>query len=129
MISQKAWQLIAESKISAAIDAGEFDNLPGFGKPLDPEYFQADENWWLKAKAKREKLSLLPPALALKAQVERRLTAIGRMDSELEVRSALEQLNLQIETANRQIVWGPPSEVFRLDVERLLQGWREKRED
>ena len=29
--SERALQIVAENKIRAAIDAGEFDNLPGFG--------------------------------------------------------------------------------------------------
>jgi len=36
-----AWERIAENKIREAIQDGEFDNLPGSGKPIDlDEYFK-----------------------------------------------------------------------------------------
>ena len=33
-ISEKAWQMLTEAKIAAAMRDGEFSQLPGFGKPL-----------------------------------------------------------------------------------------------
>jgi hypothetical protein len=54
--TDRAIQLVAESKICAAIDAGEFDNLPGLGKPagiFDEPY---DPHWWIRRKLKREQL-------------------------------------------------------------------------
>ena len=37
---------LAEEKIREAIAAGEFDDLPGKGKPLNlDEYFAVDEEW------------------------------------------------------------------------------------
>jgi hypothetical protein len=56
MLSDRAIQIVAENKIRAAIEAGEFDNLPGFGKPaaiFDEPY---DPNWWIRRKLKRERL-------------------------------------------------------------------------
>ena len=57
LLSDRAIQIIAEQKILVAIDAGEFDNLPGFGKPaaiVDEPY---DPNWWIRRKLKREQLT------------------------------------------------------------------------
>lgn len=54
--SDRAIQVIADNKICAAIEAGEFDNLPGFGKPaaiMDEPY---DQYWWIRRKLKRENL-------------------------------------------------------------------------
>lgn len=56
-LTERAIQIIAENKILAAIEAGEFDNLPGFGKPcplIDEPY---DPQWWIRQKLKREELS------------------------------------------------------------------------
>lgn len=51
-----SWEILAEDRILAAQAAGEFDNLPGFGKPI-PDIDEAyDEHWWIKAKLKREQL-------------------------------------------------------------------------
>lgn len=56
-LSDRAIQIIAENKIRAAIEAGEFDNLPGLGQPaaiFDEPY---DPHWWIRRKLKREDLS------------------------------------------------------------------------
>lgn len=60
IISERALQIVAENKILAAIESGEFDNLPGFGKPcalIDEPY---DPFWWVRQKLKREELSIPP---------------------------------------------------------------------
>jgi hypothetical protein len=57
LLTDRAIQIIAENKIRAAIEAGEFDNLPGFGKPaaiFDEPY---DPFWWIRRKLKREQLN------------------------------------------------------------------------
>ena len=49
-LSDRAIQIVAENKIRAAIEAGEFDNLPGYGKPAaicDEPY---DPHWWIRRK-------------------------------------------------------------------------------
>jgi hypothetical protein len=56
LLSDRAIKIIAENKIRAAIDAGDFDNLPGFGQPsaiIDEPY---DPHWWIRRKLKREQL-------------------------------------------------------------------------
>jgi DnaJ-like protein len=55
-LSDRAIQIVAENKIRAAIEAGEFDNLPDFGQPaaiVDEPY---DPHWWIRRKLKREEL-------------------------------------------------------------------------
>lgn len=55
--SEQAVQLVAEHKIQAAIEAGEFEKLPGLGKPcrlIDQPY---DPHWWVRRKLKREQLT------------------------------------------------------------------------
>jgi hypothetical protein len=57
LMSERAVQIAAEHKLRAAIAAGEFDNLPGFGKPspvIDEPY---DPMWWVRRKLKREEVS------------------------------------------------------------------------
>lgn len=56
LLSDRAIQIVAENKIRAAIEAGEFDNLPGLGRPapiFDEPY---DPHWWIRLKLKREEL-------------------------------------------------------------------------
>ena len=59
LLSDRAIQIVAENKIHAAIEAGEFDNLPGFGQPaaiFDEPY---DPHWWIRRKLQREQLTSL----------------------------------------------------------------------
>jgi hypothetical protein len=57
------WTTIAEQLIRAAQDEGQFDNLPGFGKPIPGIDDPHDEFWWIKAKLKREQLSIPGPLI------------------------------------------------------------------
>ena len=119
-----AWRLIAENKIQTAIDAGEFDELPGFGKPLadlDQPFSHAS---WLRQKAEKEQLNLLPPALQLKADVARKLDLLKLSKEEAKLRDALKALNEWIASSNRQILWGPPSNTMPVDVEAFIEGWK-----
>ena len=57
LLTDRAIQIIAENKIRAAIEAGEFDNLPGHGQPagiFDEPY---DPLWWIRRKLRREQLT------------------------------------------------------------------------
>jgi hypothetical protein len=59
-LSERAIGIVAENKIRAAIEAGEFDNLPGLGKPsplIDEPY---DPLWWVRRKLKDEQLPANP---------------------------------------------------------------------
>ena len=67
------WESPVERAIREAQERGEFDNLPGTGKPLrslgDPE--REDPDWWVKRFAEREHLDLsgaLSPPLALRKE-------------------------------------------------------------
>ena len=50
-----AIQIIADDKIRSAIERGEFDRLPGLGRPL---YFEEtdDPDWWIRRKLRDEDL-------------------------------------------------------------------------
>lgn len=56
MFSDRAIQLVAESKIEMAIEAGEFDKLPGFGKPFDFDPMAYDPNWWIRRKIEQDNI-------------------------------------------------------------------------
>jgi hypothetical protein len=105
---------------------GEFDHLRGAGKPL-PLTGVLEEAWWIKEKLKREKLSDLPEALAIRLEAERVLEEIARLSDERVVRSRLEELNGRIRKINRTTVTGPPTSLAPLDVEAVLSRWRAAR--
>lgn len=123
-LTDKAWQLIANAKIEQAIQEGKFNRLPGFGKPLDLGPVANAGDLWLKRKAKQENLELLPPALILKRLVERKKNAILEMDNATEAKAALVELNQFIEKGRMKILWGPPSDVQKLDTDAFMEVWQ-----
>lgn len=119
------WESFVEQQIREAQEAGEFDNLPGFGKPIPELDGPDDEMWWIKNLLAREKLSILPPSLEILRSVERKLAAIMKLRNESQVRSAVAQLNEEIRKASFAITWGPASSVGLLDVEQVIAQWRQ----
>jgi len=122
-----SWESFVERQIREAQEAGAFDDLPGFGKPI-PELDEPDDDlWWVKNLLKREKLSLLPPSLEILRKVEQGLEAIAQLRHESEVRRAVSRLNDEIRRANFAITWGPPSTLAPLDADEVVSQWRERR--
>src|SRR5215203_4589116 len=59
-----------ERQVREAIERGEFDNLPGAGRPLPSINGREDEDWWVKGLLEREQLPMpLPTSLALRREV------------------------------------------------------------
>ena len=116
-----------ERRIREARERGEFDNLAGAGKPiadLDQPY---DALWWVKRKLRDERLTYLPPTLALRKEVEEALAAAARAGSEADVRRIVEGINHKVREANRKAASGPPLNLMPFDVDRVLAAWRERR--
>ena len=60
--SRRAFETLAQRRIDAAIARGEFNNLPGEGKPFAWAGSVYDPEWWLKETLRREKLAATPEA-------------------------------------------------------------------
>lgn len=56
-ISRRAVELIADNRIRQAMEEGQFDNLPGLGRPIPDIDEPYDPMWWVKKWMKRENLS------------------------------------------------------------------------
>jgi hypothetical protein len=56
-VSRRAVELISDNRIRQAMEEGQFENLPGFGKPIPDIDEPYDPNWWVKKWMKREKIS------------------------------------------------------------------------
>ena len=56
-ISRRAVELIADNRIRQAMEEGQFDDLPGLGKPIPDIDEPYDPLWWVKKWMKREKLA------------------------------------------------------------------------
>ena len=119
---------IVESAIQQAIRRGDFDDLPGAGKPLEGLGETHDPDWWIRRKIQTENLTGLgPPALTLRVENQRLDARLDGMTREAEVREALEDFNKRIIEARRQLLGGPPVITPTRDVEAEIAAWRERR--
>jgi hypothetical protein len=116
-----------ERQIREATERGEFDNLPGAGKPIADLDKPHDELWWVRQKLRREHLSWLPPTIALRKEAEEALLAASRAGSEDQVRRIVADINRKILEGNRKAASGPPLNLMPFDVERVVRTWRERR--
>jgi Domain of unknown function (DUF1992) len=117
-----------ERQIREAMERGEFDNLPGSGKPIPDLDRPHDDLWWVKQKLRRENLSYLPATLALRKEAEDALAAALRARSEAQVRRIVAAINHKIVEGNRKAASGPPLNLMPFDVERVVGDWRQRQE-
>ena len=115
-------------QIQQAMARGEFDDLPGAGKPIRDLGSSHDPDWWLKQLIERERITgVLPPALQLRkddAELD------GRLDDlhvESEVRREVEEFNQRVLKARYTPVDGPPLITQTRDVDAEVASWRARR--
>ncbi len=114
-----------EKQIQEAYERGDFDGLPGAGKPLrlrNPD----DPEWFAKQLIEREQLSgLLPAPMALRKERRELPDLTDQLDSEDEVREVLRDFNRRVREAllrdSKVVVGG-------VKVEEWVEAWRQRRE-
>ena len=117
-----------DRQIREAIERGEFDNLPGKGRPIKGLNGRDDENWWVKAYLEREQLPLpLPTSLALRKEVMALPETLADITDETSVREIVADLNHRIAESYRRRLDGPPIIVRLVDVEQAVADWRRRR--
>jgi hypothetical protein len=112
-----------EAQIKRAQNAGDFDDLPGAGKPLANLADPHDPDWWVKDFIRREQIeteALLPPAVLLRKEKQQVQETVARMRRESEVR---DYLNKRILVAIRDTT-GPVVPVGTVDEDEVLDRWR-----
>jgi len=121
---------IVETSIQQAMRRGDFDNLPGAGKPLPGLTGTHDPDWWIRRKIEREQLTGLgPPALLLRTEDAELDAKLDRLASESTVREHLESFNRRVIEARRQLQGGPPVITRTRDVEEEVARWRQRRDE
>jgi len=121
---------IVETSIQQAIRRGDFDNLPGAGKPLPGLTGTHDPDWWIRRKIEREQLTGLgPPALLLRTEDAELDAKLDRLASESTVREHLESFNRRVIEARRQLQGGPPVITRTRDVDDEVARWRQRRDE
>ena len=90
-----AWERIAENRIREAMQAGEFDNLPGAGRPVDLEgYFKLPEHL-------RVAFSILKSANCVPAEVEL-LNEIATLEQQLAAATEIGKPSIRRALADRR---------------------------
>lgn len=127
-MSTGGYESAIDAQIRMAQERGEFDDLPGAGKPLPGAGEAYQEDWWLKQWIERENISgVLPPTLTLRKDVEDLAETLSRKSSETEVRRIVGELNARIVSSQRGLIDGPPVLLSMFDVEEVVSRWRSSR--
>ena len=115
MQRQQEW---VDQQLRIAMERGDFDNLPGAGKPIEDLGAQHDPDWWIKRLIEREKITgVLPPALQLRKDDAELDARLDRHTAESEVRRELEEFNARVMKARYTPVDGPPLVTMPRDVD------------
>jgi hypothetical protein len=117
-----------DQQIRQAMARGEFDDLPGAGKPIRDLGSTHDPDWWVKRLVERERITgVLPPALQLRKDDAQLEETLDREWSEKAVREILVDFNRRVVEARRQLLGGPPVITKLRDVEAEVAAWRDRR--
>ncbi|MBW4041991.1 MAG: DUF1992 domain-containing protein [Acidobacteria bacterium] len=119
--------MAVEIAVQQAMRRGDFENLPGAGKPLAGLDGVRDPNWWIRRKIEREHLTGLgPPALTLRTEDAQLDDRLDRLHTEHQVREVLEDFNKRVREARLQLLGGPPVLTSPRDVDGQVAAWRER---
>ncbi|MEU3655656.1 DUF1992 domain-containing protein [Streptomyces sp. NPDC032161] len=120
-VSFESW---VDKQILESEQRDDISRLPGFGRPIDGLAAPYDEDWWIKRKLRREGVSVLPPALALRKEAEGVREAVSRARTEAEVRRLLTEVDEKIRAAVRRPPPGPLLNLEPFDIEAMVEEWR-----
>ena len=124
-----------EKAIREAQERGEFDNLPGAGKPLrslgNPEV--EDPDWWVKSLVERENLDMsgaMSPSMALRKEAAGFPQSLLDLRTEQSVRAVLQDYNHRVREDRLRPAVGPRSPVWAriVDVDEMVSRWWDLRE-
>jgi hypothetical protein len=125
MEQQALW---VEHQVRRAMDRGDFDDLPGAGKPIKGLGSTHDPEWWVKNLVERERITgVLPPALALRKEDAELDANLDRETTEDGVRRAVADFNRRVVEARRQLQGGPPVITPTRDEDAAVAAWRARR--
>jgi len=107
------FESLADKRIREAIERGEFENLPGQGKPIEGLDRPYDPNWWVQTWLQRERLTEARREQASKLAGE--LATVWPLANERAVLKRVSQLNARASEIGVDLF--EPEEIVRL--------WRE----
>ena len=109
--------------IREAAERGEFDDLPGAGKPLQLRR-SGDPDWWLKDLVEREGISV-GGAVSLRREADSFPESLADLPTEQAVRAVLEDFNQRVKDDWRRpgVGKGSPVAARLVDVDDVVQQW------
>jgi hypothetical protein len=119
---QQTW---VDLQVRQAMERGDFDDLPGAGKPIPDLGDAHDPNWWIKKLVERENVALLPPSLALRKEDAELDATLDKLNVEADVRRHVEDFNKRVVAARYRLPEGPPLVTMPRDA--TAAAWRERR--
>lgn len=121
-----AFESWIDRQIREAMERGEFDNLPGAGKPLR-DLARDGDDWWITAKLEREGFEPpLPGTLALRKERSEIQQTLADVTDEDQARELVQALNRRIRESYLSQE-KPFVHVPTLDVEAVVAQWRQRR--
>lgn len=119
---------IVESALDAAIRRGDFDDLPGLGRPLTGLHNSEDPDWWIKQKMDHEELSgVAPAAFQLRKENAVLEDTVDAFTTESQVREYLAGFNDRVRAAVMDLREGPPVFTPPRKVEDEVIAWHRRR--
>ncbi|MQW77419.1 DUF1992 domain-containing protein [Nocardioides sp. dk4132] len=121
---QQTW---VDLQVRRAMDRGDFDDLPGAGRPIEGLGAEHDPDWWIKGLIERERVVVLPPSVELRKEDAGLDDHLDTLTTEGQVREHLEDFNSRVIAARYRLPEGPPLITMPRDVEAEIVAWHERR--
>lgn len=118
---------LVERRIQEAMERGEFDNLPGAGKPLrieEPPVLNSDLWWALKI---LKQANFVPDEVRWRKQIDELRARMHGVRDEEELRQVVREMNELIEKLSGMGTNRIPMTWMKLDEEKAAAEWRRRR--
>ena len=118
-----------DKQIREGEQRGEFDDLPGKGRPLPDRGELRDPDWWARSYVAREGGvggALLPESLQLRKEIERLPDVVRDLPAERLVREHVSELNQRIVAWLRSPT-GPHVKVGPVNADEVVAQWQAAR--
>lgn len=119
-----------DRQVTEALARGDFDGLPGAGRPIPDLDRPLSALGWAISWARREGGDLtaaLPLALAMRREREQLVDAVPSLASEAAVRALVADFNVRLDQGYRRPQGVPPLATPFVDVERQVGRWQAAR--
>jgi hypothetical protein len=120
------YQKIAERKIKEAEERGEFDNLPGKGKPMEKDDYDSVPGDLRIAYKILKNSNCLPPELELRKEIRNLEDMLENIPDEKEKYRQIKRINLKIMQMNMMGHKSPMLEEDQLYYQRIVEKFEKK---